>query len=96
MEEIPVDYKTVTLSFDTKLPSYLEDDKFWSLNGGLTYDLAGDSRLQQTGIFVGGGYTKNSAQKFLVLLDLTLVEIKEVLTPVHCYLTVNMTHPLMV
>jgi type IX secretion system PorP/SprF family membrane protein len=56
--EIPVDYKTVTLAFDTKLPSYIEDNGFWSLNGGLNYDLAGDSRLQQTGIFVGGGYTK--------------------------------------
>ena len=56
--EIPVDYKTVTLAFDTKLPSFVEDNGFWSLNGGLNYDLAGDSRLQQTGLFIGGGYTK--------------------------------------
>ncbi|MCE2769419.1 MAG: PorP/SprF family type IX secretion system membrane protein [Saprospiraceae bacterium] len=70
--EIPVDYKTVTLSFDTKLPSYLEDDKFWSLNGGLTYDLAGDSRLQQTGIFVGGGYTKKFSPKVFGTIGLNL------------------------
>jgi type IX secretion system PorP/SprF family membrane protein len=61
--EIPVDYKTVTLAFDTKLPSFVEDDAFWSLQGGLNYDLAGDSRLQQTSFFVGGAYTKKFSPK---------------------------------
>jgi len=70
--EIPVDYKTVTLSFDTKLPSFLEDDEFWSLNGGLNYDLAGDSRLQQTGFFIGGGYTKKFSPKVFGSLGLNI------------------------
>lgn len=70
--EIPVDYKTVTLAFDTKLPSFVEDNGFWSLNGGLNYDLAGDSRLQQTGFFIGGGYTKKFSPKVFGSLGLNI------------------------
>jgi len=70
--EIPVDYKTVTVFYDTKIPTFWEQKDFWSLNGGLTYDLAGDSRLRQTGISAGLGYTKAFSNKVFGTFGLNL------------------------
>lgn len=54
---VPVDYRTITLAADGKLPM-TENGSFFAVSGAFNFDQAGDSRLRYVNLALGGSYTR--------------------------------------
>ncbi len=61
---VPVEYSTLTLAGETKLPGKDRADGFFALGMGFNYDQGGVSRLNYSNFHVNGSYTKRLAPKF--------------------------------
>ncbi|MBK8879462.1 MAG: PorP/SprF family type IX secretion system membrane protein [Haliscomenobacter sp.] len=65
---VPVDYRTLGLSVDSKLPNKRADRHFVTLGLGFNYDQGGVSRLNFTNLNLNGSYTQRLASKFYATL----------------------------
>lgn len=61
---VPVDYSTMVMAGETKLPGKDRTKGFFAVGMGFNYDQGGVSRLNYANLHVNGSYTKRLAPKF--------------------------------